>query len=390
MMESKRLWLAGFALIAAAMLVLGLAGCAKEKGKEGEILAKVGGTTIAESDMQSRLADMPPYMKQQLSTPDGRKRLLDGLIEEELMYKDAMAMGLDKSDEYTGDLARAKRDILLRLYYQNVMEAKATPTDKEIEEYYNAHGEEFSIPENLTVRHILVKTRDEALRAKRELDKGARFDGVAAKYSLDASSKANGGLIGGPVQRAGNIKGLGPLPEFNQAAFALKEGEISQPVQSSKGYHIIKVEKYTPATSKSLAEAKVDISSKMASSRRKTVREEAMNQLKAKYKVVYMTETGAKAETPEDLFKMASEASTPQDKIRYYQQFVDKFPKNERAYEAKFMLGFTMAEELKDFDGAEKVFKEFLDKYPETDLSDDAKWMLDNMRSGKHPDLKGD
>jgi TolA-binding protein len=150
------------------------------------------------------------------------------------------------------------------------------------------------------------------------------------------------------------------------------------------------VEKHNPETSKSLAEAKPDITAKVANSKRRTVRDESMNQLKAKYKVVYMTETGPKAETPEDLFKMASEASAAQDKIRYYQQFVDKYPKNERAYEAKFMLGFTMAEELKDYDGAEKIFKEFLEKYPDTDLSDDAKWMIENMRSGKHPDLTGD
>ena len=71
------------------------------------------------------------------------------------------------------------------------------------------------------------------------------------------------------------------------------------------------------------------------------------------------------------------------------QQFIEKYPKNERAYEAKFMIGFTQAEELKDYDGAEKTFKDFLAQYPSTDLSDDASWMLENMRSGGQPDLGG-
>jgi len=388
-MESKRLAVCGIATMVLAGLALGLGGCAKEKAKEGEALAKIGSTVITEADLQARLGEMPPYMKQQLSTPDGRKRLLDGMIEEELMYKDALAAGLDKSEEYKKDLERSKRDLLLRTYYDKVMEAKATPTDKEIEDYYNAHQEEFNVPENLTVRHILVKTSEEAVKIRRELDRGAKFGDLAGKYSLDVSSKTNGGLIGGPVQRAGNIKGLGPLPDFNQAAFALKEGEISKPVKTPKGYHLIMVEKRNPESSKSLAEAKADITAKVANSKRRSVREESMNELKSKFKVVYMTDAGPKAETPEDLFKLASEASTPQDKLRYYQQFVDKYPKNERAYEAKFMMGFTMAEELKDYDGAEKIFKEFLEKYPSTDLSDDAKWMVENMRSGKHPDLSG-
>lgn len=389
-MESKRVAVVVFALIALSALVVGLEGCAKEKAKEGQDLAKVGGRVIKESDLQARLLELPPYMKQQLSTPDGRKRLLDGMIEEELMYRGAVAEGLDKTEEFKSDLARSKRDILLRMYYERVVEAKAKPTDKEISDYYEAHKSEFSIPENLTVRHILSKTREEAMSVRKQLDRGGKFADLAGKYSLDAASKANGGLVGGLVQRTGNLKGLGPLPEFNQAAFELKEGEISQPVKTVKGYHLILVEKRTPETSRSLEQAKGDITSKMSNSKLRTVRDESMNKLKSTYKVVYLTESPSKTATAEDLFKMASEASTPQDKIKYYQEFVDKFPKNERAYEAKFMAGFTMAEELKDYDGAEKVFKEFLEKYPSTDLSDDAKWMIENMRSGKQPDLNGD
>jgi peptidyl-prolyl cis-trans isomerase C len=394
LMESRRVALVIFALISLSALVVGLGGCAKEeakeKAKEGPDLARVGGTVIKESDLQVRLSELPPYMKQQLSTPDGKKRLLDGMVEEELMYRDALASGLDKADEYKKDLARSKRDILLRMYYERIIEVKAKPTDKEIEDYYNTRKSEFSIPENLTVRHILVKTRDEAASIRRQMDRGAEFADLASKYSLDAASKANGGLIGGPVQRAGSIRGLGALPEFNQAAFELKEGEVSQPVKSTKGYHLILVEKRNPETARTLEEAKSDITSKLSNSKLRTVRDESMNQLKSKYKVVYLTEAPSKGATAEDLFKMASEASAPQDKIKYYQEFVDKFPKNERVYEAKFMVGFTMAEELKDYDGAERVFKEFLEKYPATDLSDDAKWMLENMRSGKHPDLKGE
>jgi TolA-binding protein len=198
-------------------------------------------------------------------------------------------------------------------------------------------------------------------------------------------------MIGGPIMRGGAVKGLGALPEFVDAAFALKEGETSQPVKTAKGFHIIRVEKRTPETVKSLEEAKNDIVSKVQYSKRRNMRDEILNQLKSKYKVSYVTEGGDRqAGTPEELFKKASEAATPQEKIGYYEQFVEKYPKNERAYEAKFMIGFTLAEELKDYDAAEKVFKEFLRAYPESDLSDDATWMMENMRSGAQPDLGGE
>ena len=58
--------------------------------------------------------------------------------------------------------------------------------------------------------------------------------------------------------------------------------------------------------------------------------------------------------------------------LKYYEEFIATYPDNERAYEAKFMIGFTLAEDLQDYDEAEKNFKEFLEQYPETDLSDDA------------------
>lgn len=372
-------------------VILAVFGCGGEKGSTGAVVAKVGNKSITQGDMQARLDEMPPFMKQQLSTPDGQKRLIDALVEEELVYRDALAKGLDKSDQYKKEIERTRRDMLIRQYYEEVVEAKATPTDAEIREYYDANPKEFVVAENVTARHILVKTKDEALRLRRQIEQGADFADLAGKHSLDASSKSAGGMIGGPIQRGGAVKGLGAVPELVDAAFALKEGELSQPVQSGKGFHVVRVEKRTPETAKSLEEATGDITSKLQYSKRKTVREETVNELKSKYKVSYMTETaGQAASTPEELFKMASEAAAPKDKIKYYEQFIEKYPKNERAYEAKFMIGFTLAEELKDYDGAEKVFKEFLESYPNTDLSDDAKWMAENMRSGAQPDLKGE
>jgi TolA-binding protein len=241
----------------------------------------------------------------------------------------------------------------------------------------------------VTARHIMVKTAGEAAGLLKQIRQGADFAELAGKYSLDASSRAAGGLIGGPVQKGGAVKGLGAVPEFVEAALALGAGEVSQPVKTAKGYHLIRVESRTPEGKKTLEEAKADITSKLQYSKRATAKDEVLNQLKSKYKVAYLTGTAPTAKTPEEFFKMASEAAGPKDKINYYQQFLKSFPKNERAYEAKFMIGFTMAEELKDYDGAEKAFKDFLAQFPNTDLSDDAKWMLDNMRSGAQPDLEG-
>ena len=82
--------------------------------------------------------------------------------------------------------------------------------------------------------HILVKTEEEAIEIRKQLLKGASFEEMARKYSICPSGASNGGNLG--------FFGKGIMvPEFEKAAFALSVGEISQPVQTQFGYHIIKI-----------------------------------------------------------------------------------------------------------------------------------------------------
>ncbi len=362
-----------------------LLSCAHEE--RGEVLARIGNKPVTLADVEARLDEMPPYMKDQLSKPEGRERLLKAIIDEEIIVREARNLGFDRSKEFREEMARRERDALVRLFYQNVIDKAAAPSDSEVQAYYQSHTEQFVEPAKARARHILVKTKKEALKIKGQLENGADFAELAKKYSIDALTKDRGGVIHGEVVKGKPIKGLGDLPELVDAILSLKEGEIGGPVETSMGYHIIKVDKYTPERQKSLEEVHDLIASQLQYERSQTVRDSVLADLEKKYNVVFLDKE-AKSEGPEELFKAASEESNPRLKIENYKKFLEKFPNDQRAYEAKFMIGFTMAEELHDYDGAEKVFKEFLQQYPETDLSDDAKWMLENMRSGARPDFE--
>ena len=102
-------------------------------------------------------------------------------------------------------------------------------TEEEMKQYYEDYKP------NITARHILVEDEATAKEVKQKLDEGADFAELAKEYSTDTASAENGGDLGSSAQDANMV------PEFLEAAFALEVGQISDPVQSEYGYHIIEV-----------------------------------------------------------------------------------------------------------------------------------------------------
>jgi parvulin-like peptidyl-prolyl isomerase len=103
--------------------------------------------------------------------------------------------------------------------------------DKDIEDYYNAHKSQYGTPESRVVRHILVNKKPLADQIYAKLKAGGDFAVLAKKYSKDPGSAAQGGKL--------TISKGQTVPPFDKAAFALKNGEVSQPVKTQYGWHII-------------------------------------------------------------------------------------------------------------------------------------------------------
>jgi peptidyl-prolyl cis-trans isomerase D len=146
-------------------------------------------------------------------------------------------------------------------------QVQVTPAD--LQSYYRDHQDQYRVPEQVNVRHILIKTPEpgpdgkvdpaavKAAEKKAEdvlaqLKAGADFATLAKKYSDDKASAVNGGSLGW-IQRGRTV------PEFEKAAFALKKGETSGIVQSSYGFHIIHLDDKQEAHLKSLDEVKSEI-----------------------------------------------------------------------------------------------------------------------------------
>ena len=105
---------------------------------------------------------------------------------------------------------------------------------QEVEEYFESHASEFDVPEKIRASHILVDSKDYAQDIKTQIDEGADFFKIAKANSLDEGSSDAGGDLGYFVR--GDM-----IQEFEDAAFSLEIGEVSEPVESMYGYHIIKL-----------------------------------------------------------------------------------------------------------------------------------------------------
>ncbi len=162
-------------------------------------------------------------------------------------------------------------------------ESRVTVTEEDLKEHYDTNLDTFRIPKTVEARHILLKisTEDspEAVEEKRKklegilqrVKKGEDFAALARTYSEDPG-KESGGLIG-PFQKEMVD------PAFAEAAFSLKPGEVSNPVKSRFGWHILRVEKVNEAKTLSFAEAKEAIGKKISEERSKSLAYDAAEAL---------------------------------------------------------------------------------------------------------------
>ena len=139
-------------------------------------------------------------------------------------------------DDYNMDVEKFKETVKKDLMYQKHKEwfEKEHPvTDEEIKQYYEDNKDQFA---KRDASHILVDNEKTAKEIKEKLDKGEDFAALAKEYSKDTANADNGGNLG-EFSKGQMVK------EFEDAAFALKEGEISEPIKTQFGYHIIKINK---------------------------------------------------------------------------------------------------------------------------------------------------
>jgi tetratricopeptide (TPR) repeat protein len=359
----------------------------------GPILAVVGSRRITKHEIDSIIAGAPQNIQPQLRERDGYLRVVDRTVTEEVVFQAARAARADQDPAYKAEVARSARDILLRRFYQSRVDALPAPPDSAIQAYYDEHREEYAISARARVRHIQLATRAKAQSVRRMLVKGGLWDALCRAHSTDAQTKGDGGVLGFVTPDNEFVPGVGKSQAIVAAAFALKEGEISQALKSEKAWHLIRVENAEPRRYQTIAELKDRIRALVATQREEAFSRAFIDSLKETANATIFEDSIdvaiRPARTPQDIFKEAQAAATPQQRIELYRDLVKRFPDDPVSAQARFMIGFTYAEDLGDTEQATEELQKFIEKYPNHELATSAKWMMENMDKPA-PDLRDD
>ena len=267
MIQSQALRLA--ALVIGGALVLG-----PNAASADAVLAKVNGHEIKESDLKFAEAEVGPQLAEMPA--DKRKRLLLEFIIEMRLFADAADKEkLTSGPDYEKRLAywetRAKRDA----YYDGSI--KGSISDALAKSIYDDKVKMIPAEEEVEARHILVDSEEKAKEVLDKIAKGEDFTKLAEAYSSDPGSKAQGGKLG-YFSKGQMVK------EFEVAAFALKKGEVSKPVKSQFGWHVIKVDDRRTKPLPTFEEVKVHIVDSMVQQKG----QQAATDLRAKANLEYV------------------------------------------------------------------------------------------------------
>ena len=247
-----------------------------------KVLARVEGQEIKEKDVDQFMIAAGPQVAMMYDNEQGRKIILDELDAGRLLAISGKKQRLDDTPEFKEALENFTANFLIRATIEEIVK-DVTASDEDCKKFYDENLNEFATPDEIRASHILLPD-DEARAAKialiqGELEKGVSLDVFAAEHSINPSAQQNGGDLG--FFSRGQM-----VPEFEEAAFALKEpGDISDPVKSDFGWHIIKLEEKKPSGVMPYDDVKLQLEQYLSNEKKTQKYQDELEALRKEYKI---------------------------------------------------------------------------------------------------------
>lgn len=199
---------------------------------EDKVVATVNGQPVTEADLAIADSEVGADMG---TMPEAQKRmsLLEFLIDNQLFAEAADAEKLGQGPDFETRLKYLKRRALRELYFDKVIKSSVSDTDAR--KIYDEQVGKIKPEEEVSARHILVESEEKAKEIKEKIKAGGDFVALAKEFTKDTGSKEDGGNLG--------YFGRGQMvPQFEEVVFKLNKGDVSDPVKTQFGWHLIKIE----------------------------------------------------------------------------------------------------------------------------------------------------
>lgn len=270
---------------------------------QDDVIASAAQVSVTQSDIDTLLKAVGAGERTRLAAdPAALDQVVRSVLAQKIVLEQARAKGWDKQPQIQRAIDQMQREVIVRSYLASVNAPPADyPSDADIQAAYDSNPRAFTVPRALHLAQIYVAvapnadaaTLDKARRQAGDLAGRARtgdFAAVAKAGSQDTTSAANGGDMG-------FVPEIALLPEVRQAADALKPGQVSAPIQSPTGFHVVKLIESRPASVRPLADVKDQI--------RATLRAQRTQQNEQ----AYLQTLTAKAPVNDDALKKALAAA---------------------------------------------------------------------------------
>lgn len=244
-----------FALLAAILLFgsPGAEGASKKAGPSmkdmEQVVIEVNGKKITLGEIEARLRQLAPAVR--IRIRKNKERFLEGLVQGELLYQEAIRQKIDESARIQKRVERLKRRLVIEEFLRRDAET-ASASEQQLRDFFLANKERFRRREAVTLAHIVLKTEQEAWDAVAELRKGTPFAQVARQRSIFEGTRDAGGMMG-TAERGALDKAI------EDVAFKLPIGQPSDPIRTSAGWQVIRVLERVGAADAKYEDVKDDV-----------------------------------------------------------------------------------------------------------------------------------
>lgn len=386
-------------LVPGVALALVLVGCGTRVDREtggggssssspegpGAVLATVDGDPITEADVDRRLADVPPLSRPEFASPLGRDRLLDQLLEEEILWRAAHEEGVVDRPEVRREIERASRAIAVQAYLDVKQEELTRVSEEEARAFYERHQGEYFTEQNLIVRVFQHSDSMIVDRAREIVETGGGpMEQVCVRLCEDENLRGAAGLLPQRVRRDKAVPWLGNHPRFHEVVFDLEVGQLSERFETARGFMFARVEGGDDSRLRTFEEVQNDVVGRIRGQRTQQGLPELIAGLEERYEVTRLESE----RTAELLFTRAQATGNASEAVALYEELVERYPEHEHVADALFMIGFKKAEELGDEAGARVAFERLIADFGDSELAQSARWML-TSDSDTVPNLEG-